>query len=123
MSACSLASASSVTRPCCSSTRLKWLATSNVMREKSPFIGSSPFGDRSAFEDDVDVHAGRCVLGEPGAQVGLALGLEQIMERAHLGFVIGAAHDLGRAAGAELGVGGLAVPHAAELRPDAQQLA
>src|SRR5262245_60012772 len=77
----------------------------------------------SGGEDDPGIAAGGCVLGQPQPEVVLALWLVQVVERAHLGCVAGAAPDLVRAVGSELGVAGLAVPSRDEPRQHARRVA
>src|SRR6267143_6695698 len=101
MADCSLASASTVTRPCCWRTLLKCLVRSNVYLLKSPFIGVvvSLVGccegkRRSGHENDTGVHAGGGVFVEARAQVGFPLRLKKVVERAHFRFIISAPCDL-----------------------------
>src|SRR5213595_2791332 len=69
---------------------------------------------RSGDEEDSGVSAGRGVLAEPGAQVVLALGLEQVVEGAEFGAVLGTSGDLGGAARGQLSVALRSVAHGGE---------
>src|SRR4051812_3480189 len=90
----------------------KYLTGSNDAREMSTCTAGS-----SADDDQVGVAACGLVLGEPPAQVVDALRLEEVVEGAHLGAVVGAAEDLLRATGAQLRVPRGAVAAAGEDRP------
>src|SRR5919112_3915869 len=111
---CSFQSASSWTRPCCMSTRVKCLRGSKVSREKSPFIVAS-----LGRKDDARVDSGGRELVEARAQVRLALRLEEVVVDAHLRLVVGPAPNLFGAGLGELAVGGRAVAHAVEDGADA----
>src|SRR4051812_37053051 len=118
MAVCSFQSASSWTRPCCMSTRVKCFKGSKVSREKSPFMMAS-----LSRKDDARVNSGGRELVEARAQVCLALRLEEVVIDAHLRLVVGPARNLSRARLGELAIGGRAVAHAVEVRPDAHLFA
>src|SRR5215510_10091912 len=108
MSCCSFQSASSCTRPCCMRTLLKCLRASNVSRLQSLFIQGSPCEGRLGCVEQAGFETEAQVFVEPCPQMGLALWLEQVMECAHLGLVVGALPDLRRAGRAQLAVAGVA---------------
>src|SRR6188472_1206499 len=66
--------------------------------------------------DDSRLETEAQVLLEPDMEVGLALRREHVVERPHLGLVVGSGPDLPRAAEAQLAVGGVAVALGGELR-------
>src|SRR5262249_59025479 len=120
MEVCSLSSAWSVTRPCCFSTRLKCFVWSKVSLVKSPLIGRLPrlirlareqsCSDASGREQHTHVEASRGVFLQPRAQVDFPLRLKEVVERAHLRLVVGAAQDFLGAGARQLGIPRIAVP-------------
>src|SRR5436190_1457086 len=114
----SFQSESTMTRPCCMKTRLYW-SGSTTNREKSPFTAPP----RSlTHRDHGDVGPCRAELLQPGAKVGQPLRLVEVVERAHLGLVVGAADDLDGTRRGQLGVRGPAVARGRELRRHPQPL-
>src|SRR5436190_4916720 len=118
MSVCSFQSASSWTRPCCMITRLKCLAGSKVSRLMSLFI----FGLLTGV-DYAGIHPGRGAFVQAGTQIGVSLGLIEIVESAHLRFVVRAARDFLRARIGKLAVSGCAIARAVEIGFHARLLA
>src|SRR5262245_53476485 len=123
MATCSLASASTVTRPCCISTRLKCLRGSNVSRVKSPFMVLILYCPSSVAVNNAYVHPSRCELFQAHAQIRCALRLKEVVEDAHLGFVVCAALDFLRTCQRQLCKAWFTIAAARKLRPDAELLA
>src|SRR5712691_1430308 len=125
MATCSLASASTVTRPCCISTRLKCLRGSNVSRVKSPCIVLRPrFASPSSVSvHNAYVHPGRCELFQTHAKIRFALRLKEIVEDSYLGFVIRAPLDFIRTCKRQLRKARFTIADTRKLRPDADLLA
>src|ERR1043166_2206959 len=117
MSPCSFQSASTCTRPCCMSTRLKRLATRKGSRLKSLFTEVPP-GVLSSGVDNPRLQAEAEVFLDRRAQTGLALRFMDVVKCAHASLVVGAFADLRRARRAQLAVGRIAEAGGEELRPD-----
>src|SRR5258708_30134971 len=100
VSVSSFASESSCTRPCSYSTRETLSRYARGFSETSLGMVVSSVG-----EDDPGLQSGRCRAVEPRTEGGNALGQEEVVERAHLALVLGAARDLIGAVEVELAIG------------------